>query len=134
MAKKAVVDAVAQGLAGWTACAIRPVNEQAEVADDAGPFLMVQYPVANASRTTHSPTYLEEGAARVLIHTERGSGIAQAIEWGEQIAALFRFKKINGVEFKSPTSPLVHDDNDDGLYFKTSVVLPYHYHFNDPAV
>lgn len=134
MAKKAVVDAVEQGLVGWTACAVRPANAEGEVSDDAAPFLLVQYPVANTARTTHSPTYVEEGAARILIHTKRGSGINQAIEWGEQLAARFRFKKINGVEFKAPTSPLVHDDNDDGLYFKTSVVIPYHYHFNDPEV
>lgn len=134
MAKKHVVDTVRQALAGWNSCPVYGPNELGEAPADGSPFILVQYPVANTIRTTHSPTYVEEGAARIVIATAIGAGANQAIEWGDELAGLFRFKKISGVEFKAPTSPLTHDDNDDGNYFKTSIVVPYHYHFNDPEV
>ncbi len=133
MAKQAVIAAIEQTLQAWADCPpILPVNESGEVDGTGALFLLVQYPVANTNRTTHSRSYVEEGAARILINAERGSGLKRTKELGEAIGSLFRYAKINGIEFKAPTSPLIHDDNDDGLYFKTSVVVPYVYHFDDP--
>lgn len=130
MAKPAVVSAVAERLAAnWTECALVGANLQGEVPQDGTPFILVQYPVANEYRTTHSPTYREEGAIRLMINVSTGSGTDQALAWGDQLGDLFRYKKFDGVECKSPTSPLIHDENDDGLYFRTSVVVPYHYTF-----
>lgn len=132
MAQKAVVDAVSARLAAqWSACPVYGSNVQGEVPLDGSPFLLTQYPVANVQRTTHSRTYREEGAIRLVISVERGSGIAQALAWGDQLATLFRGQTFGGVECKAPTSPLVHDDNDDGLYFRTSVVVPYWFSFRD---
>lgn len=133
MAKLAVITTVEGVLSGWPDCPQRlPVNEDGETDGTGKLFILVQYPVANAARTTHSRTFSEEGAARVVINAPRGGGIEDSINVGEQIATLFRGKRINGIEFKAPTSPLVHDDNEDGPYFKTSVVIPYVYHYWDP--
>ncbi|MHB2205068.1 hypothetical protein [Methylobacterium sp. CM6257] len=131
MAKLAVITTVEGVLSAWADCPPRmPVNEDGETDGTGDLFILVQYPVANSSRTTHSLSFVEEGAARIVIHEARGAGLEDSIKVGEDIGALFRAKKINGIEFKVPTSPLVHDDNDDGMYFKTSVVIPYVYHFD----
>lgn len=132
MAKLNVITTVEGVLSDWSDCPPRmPVNESGEVDGTGNLFILVQYPVANTDRTTHSLSFVEEGAARIVINAQRGVGLEDSIKLGEDIGNLFRAKKINGIEFKAPTSPLVHDDNDDGLYFKTSVVIPYVYHFDD---
>lgn len=132
MAKQIVITTVEGVLSAWPDCPKRmPVNEDGEPDGTGRIFLLVQYPVANSDRTTHSLSFVEVGAARVVIHESRGAGLEDSIKVGEDIGALFRAKKISGIEFGVPTSPLVHDDNDDGLYFKTTVVIPYVYHFDD---
>lgn len=138
MAKQLVVATVRQILTDWIpAAGDKPVivfpNGPEEPPQDASPYLAVQFPIANERRTTFSGTYVEEGAARVVILAERGSGTDWSLERGEEIARLFRSLKKNGVEFLTPTSPLMNDDNDDGNYFRTSVIVPYQYHFEDPA-
>lgn len=137
MAKQHVVETVRQVLAGWSpASGGKPVivfpNGPEEPPQDASPYLAVQFPVSNESRTTFSRTYVEEGAVRVVILAERGAGTDWPLGRGEEIAKLFRSLKKNGVEFLTPTSPLMNDDNDDGNYFRTSVIVPYLYHFDDP--
>lgn len=133
MAKQAVVSAV-EGLlnAEWSACPVEGVNlSKGDANDEGSDFLVVQYPVANNERLNHSRTYREEGGVRLVINTQRGIGGQIAIQRGEQLAALFRERKFGGVEFKTPSSPLIHDDNDDGIYFRTSIVIPYHYYYQD---
>ena len=132
MAKLAVIHAVEGVLSAWPECPPRKaVNDLGEVDGTGTLFLMVEYPVANGSRQTHGRDFAEEGAARILIHAERGSGLNHSIEIGEAIARLFRGHRIEGIDFHTPTSPLVNDGNDDGLYFKTSVVVPYTYYYDD---
>lgn len=133
VAKQAVITVVEAALSAWPECPSRmAVNESGQVDGSGDLYLLVQFPVANGARTTHSLSFVEEGAARILINAPSGSGIAESLAVGERIASLFRGKRIAGIQFGAPTSPLIHDDNDDGQYFKTSVVVPYVYHFDDP--
>lgn len=133
MAKKAVVDAVEALLeAEWTACPVEGVNlSTGDVNPEGLAFIAVQYPVSNNERLNHSRTYREEGGVRLVIMAPRGTGGEVAINTGEQLAALFRERKFRGVEFKTPSSPLIHDDNEEGIYFRTSIVVPYHYYYAD---
>ncbi|MBP1179971.1 hypothetical protein [Methylobacterium sp. PvR107] len=137
MAKKHVVATVKQVLTDWTPVSggkpdiVYPYGD-GQIPAAPSPYLFVQFPVANGERTTHSRSFVEEGAARIVIFSEAGGGIDWPLEIGEQLAALFRAKKINGVEFLTPTSPLINDDNNEVNQVKTSVVVPYLYHFDDP--
>lgn len=137
MAKQHVVATVKQVLTDWSPVAGgKPVivfpNGPEKPPPAPAPYCMVQFPVSDESRTTHSRSYVEEGAVRVVILAARGNGTDWPLARGEEIAKLFRSRKVNGVEFLTPTSPLMNDDNDDGNYFRTSVIVPYTYHFDDP--
>jgi hypothetical protein len=135
MAKKAVVEAVSARLAAnWdeNLAAIYDANSQTSTPAGGEPFLVLQFPVADTERLpVNNRYYREEGAFRVVIHTEAGAGADKALEWGDQIAAIFRDQEFDGVVCLVPTSPLTHDDNEDGNYFVTSVVCPYRYDFAD---
>jgi hypothetical protein len=133
MAKKAVVDAVRARLAAnWNEAdaAIFDANSEGSTPADGTPFIILQFPVSDSEKpavgTRH---YLEEGAFRIVIHTQRGGGADQALQWGDTIAGIFRDLKFDGVECLVPSSPLTHDDNDQGQYFVASVVVPYRYQF-----
>lgn len=136
MAEQAVVEAVEARLREiWDEtgrCPIIGANDQGNTPSEGQPFLLVQYPVSNTVRTTHSPSYREEGGFRIMINTERATGIQTPMQWGHELAAAFRYKKFGGVETQAPTTPLIHDDNEDGNYYRTSVVVPYSYTFFDP--
>ncbi|WP_210482747.1 phage tail terminator-like protein [Microvirga antarctica] len=132
MARKAVIEAVTARLAAqWTSCPIIPTNRSGDRPRDGSPFLVVQFPVANTARLTHSAYYREEGAFRIVIATERGEGMATPLAWADELAALFRSQRFDGVRCKTPGSPLIHDENDDGAYFVTSIVVPYFFDFQD---
>jgi hypothetical protein len=90
----------------------------------------VQFPVA---RTNKPPVgtrlYREEGGFRIVILAQNGAGLEDVLTWADGLAALFRDVKFDGVECQVPGSPFLDDSNDDGLYFKASIVCPYTYHF-----
>lgn len=137
MAKQHVIKTVRQILTAWTPSAgdkpaIVYPNGPEEPPEAPAPYLAVQFPVSNESRTSFDRSYVEDGAARIVILAERGGGTDWSMQLGEEIAKLFRSRKINGVEFLTPTSPILNDDNDEGNYFRTSIVAPYTYHFDDP--
>ncbi|MBP2495384.1 hypothetical protein ABID82_002283 [Methylobacterium sp. PvP062] len=137
MAKKLVMDTVKQVLTAWTPADGPPLvgvypNGAGKAPKAPNPYFYVQFPVANSDRTTHSRSYVEEGAARIVILAEVGSGTDWLARRAEEVERLFRSLKKNGIEFQTPTSPLMNDDNDNGNYFLASVVVPYLYHFDDP--
>jgi hypothetical protein len=132
VAKLAVTTTVEGVLSAWPQCPARMrVNEKGQVDGTGTLFLLVQYPVANGERWSVGRDFTEVGGVRFVIHAERGSGTDESQKLGEEIAKLFRGQRINGIEFGAPTSPLINDANDAGAYFKTSVVVPYVYHFDD---
>ena len=134
MARKAVVDAVHAYLAAnWTACAILEINADLQAPADGAPFIAVEFPVANGEKTTLGHSYRETGGFRVIIATERGAGVSKALDYGEQLRALFLDRTFGGVDTRpfSPTSPRVDDLAYDGNYFRTYIVVPYLYISNN---
>jgi len=133
MARKAVVDAVEARLAAhWTRCPVIGINLQGEPPHDASPYLVVQYPIAETARVSLGTAYYrEEGAIRFVLHVRRNRGLAEGLSWADELAALFRYQKFDGVECQAPTSPFIDDSNDEGAYFLLSVVAPYTHTFRD---
>lgn len=137
MAKQHVVATVEAALAAWLPAAgtkppIYAPNTRGRPPSGGAAFVDTQYPVAFTGRVSHSRSYVEEGAVRLVIETVSGSGISQALVWSEELAALFRSRKIDGIVFGEPTSPTTNNDNRDGNYCETSISIPYRYYFNDP--
>lgn len=133
MARIEVKHAVEATLKAWPGCPpIQPVNEGSNLDGKGTLFLRIQYPVSNNWRTTHGRDFAEEGGVRILIAAPSNEGGTEpSFELGQAIGDLFRARTIAGVEFRTPSTPLVHDDNDNGMYFKTSVVIPYFYQYGD---
>jgi hypothetical protein len=133
MARKSVVDAVEAYLAdNWDACPVIGMNEGAETPELGTAFIIVQFPVVTTSRfAINEGYYREEGAIRLVIQTERGSGTDTPLQYADELAALFRYKSIGGVKTQTPSSPRLDDSNDQGAYFATSLVIPYTFDFTD---
>ena len=133
MARMEVITAVRARLAAnWSAAPVYDNNSQGSTPEDASPFVILQFPLANTERwPVNQRYYVEEGAFRVVIHTQRGSGEDLALQWSDQIADIFRDQTFAGVECKVPSSPLLDDENDQGPYFATSLVVPYVYRYTD---
>jgi hypothetical protein len=132
MAKKQVIDAVEARLgAVWDGLPVFGANAEGEPPSDGTPFLMVQYPVSETRRlpvTTFA--YWEEGGIRIVLNEARGVGLAKTTERCEALAELFRDQTFDGVVCRVPSSPFIDDDNEDGNYFQTSIVVPYTYAFS----
>jgi len=135
MARKEVVDAVRARLAAnWDTndAAIYDANSQGSTPTEGDPFIIVQFPVAETVRwPVNQRYYREEGGFRILIHTERGSGDQLAHEFADEISDIFRDQSFGGVHCGVPSTPLFDDENDQGLYYVTSVVVPYTFNFSD---
>lgn len=131
MAQPGVVTAVEARLGEeFAGAAVISANTERETPTDGSPYLLVQYPVAEVERLSVSDRYYQEkGGFRVVIHATRDGGLTEAVDIGDQVAALFRDQKFGGVECRVPSSPLIHDDNEEGMYFVTSVVVPYVFNF-----
>ncbi|MBN8958580.1 MAG: hypothetical protein J0H17_18745 [Rhizobiales bacterium] len=132
MASKAVVDAVEARLAAnWSTCPIFGINDEATPPADGSPFLIVQYPIASARGITvgapGANVHREEGTFRIVIHTERGGGTAKGLQWGDEIAAIFRTKAFDGVRTFSPSPPIEDDTNESGVYYAHSISVPYQF-------
>lgn len=116
--------------ANWTLTPIVSGNGPQEPPAGADAFVVVQYPVVNASKPVLQRTYWEEGAARIVLNVASGSGLEYGLGLQDQLASLFREVKFDGVETFSPASSPVNDANDDGQWFEFSVSVPYRYQFN----
>lgn len=133
MASKAVEDAIDSYLAAnWSNSAIYTENQQGEIPDDGSSFIILQFPVSNVERVqVNEPFYREEGGFRIVIATQRGAGTATIRSWGEQLATLFRDKKIGTVNCRVPSEPFTDDQSDKGLYFQGSMIVPFDRTFHD---
>ncbi|MBA9071629.1 pyruvate/2-oxoglutarate/acetoin dehydrogenase E1 component [Methylobacterium sp. RAS18] len=133
MAKKAVVDAVETRLQErFSACPVFGINLQGETPEDGSTFVQVQYPVANTTTMDLAGTYYrEEGAIRIIVNAQRGAETAAGLTLADDLAALFRNKKFGGVQTFAPSSPVIDDRNEEGMYFALSFAVPFQFDFTD---
>jgi len=131
MALSAVSAAIEARLAdNWTRCPVRGLNAlDAEPPADNSAFIEVQYPVATSDQISMGApganVWRDEGAFRILLTIESGSGVTQALAWVDELAALFRGKVFDGVRTFAPTQPVLDDRNDAGGWFTLSFAVPY---------
>ena len=136
MARKEVIDAVTARLAAnWDEndAAIYDANSVETTTPAEGqPFIVLQFPLADTNRwPVNQRYYREEGSFRLVIHTERGSGTNVANEFADELADIFRDQTFGGVQCGVPSTPFFDDENDRGLYFVTSLVVPYTFNYSD---
>ncbi|WP_173087368.1 phage tail terminator-like protein [Devosia sp. 1635] len=134
MARLAVVVAVQARLdALWTRCTVFDENSQGSTPEDGSPFLQLQFPFADAARISFgvpgANTHREEGAFRLLLNMERGTGGAQGRAWAAELEAMFLNKHFSGVETFVPSSASSDDANENGQYFTYAVAVPYRFDF-----
>lgn len=96
----------------------------------ANAFVVVQYPVENARHPVLQRTYLEEGAARLVLNVRSGIQLSYGLGLADDLATLFRTVRFDGVETFAPSAPIINDQNDDGNWFELAVVVPYRYQFD----
>ncbi|OHV17551.1 hypothetical protein BK022_04975 [Methylorubrum extorquens] len=108
------------------------MNLQGETPEDGSTFVQVQYPVANTTTMDLAGTYYrEEGAIRIIVNAQRGAETAAGLTLADDLAALFRNKKFGGVQTFAPSSPVIDDRNEEGMYFALSFAVPYQFDFTD---
>lgn len=132
MPSKAVAEAFQSRLGTtWNGIPVVGIDTIPEPPDDAEAFIVVQYPVVNASQPVLGRRFFEEGAARIVLNIKEGIGLAQGLEWADALAALFRVDDLAlGLETFAPEAPVVDDTNDDGNWFSFAVIVPFRYQFD----
>lgn len=134
MAKSEVVKAVTDRLAAqWSRTLVYDENVDGSTPEDGSPFLQVQFPYCTNERITFgmpgSNVYREEGAFRLLLHVERGSGGDQGREWAGELEALFLGQHFDGVQTFAPNSASSDDANEDGAYYTLAIAVPYRFDY-----
>lgn len=128
MAQKAVVDAVkARQAAGWTTVPVFYPNDATTPPADGSAFVQVQFPIGIEERSALAHSYREEGAVRFIIHVPIRTGIGTGATYADELRALFRCVRFDGVETYTPGPPT--DLGLDGAYYKLSVSVRYTYDF-----
>lgn len=130
MAHPTVVSEVAARLAAnWSTTPIIGLNTQGETPADGSPFMLVDYPLADVERMSiGTRLYRETGGFRLVLHIERGSGIATGLTQSEALAAIFRDQKFGAglaVNTLAPGSPIIDERNESGAYVRLITVVIY---------
>lgn len=131
MASAAVITAVEARIAANWAGTFQDLNAGADPPADGSPFLVAQFPVANAEQISigapGAEVFREEGAIRFVYSIPRGAGVLPWQATLETLLALFRAKQFGGVNTWAPTSPTFDDSDADGQYWKITAVVPYYF-------
>jgi len=114
----------------WTQCPVL-LDQSVDPPATANAFIVVQYPVQNSRHPVLQRTYLEEGAARLVLNVRSGLELSYGLGLADTLASLFRTVRFDGVETFAPSAPIINDQNDDGNWFELAVVVPYRYQFDD---
>lgn len=134
MAQSVVVNAFADRLdVHWSKAPVLDENSVGSTPADGSPYLLLQFPFSTSARITFGApganVYREEGAARLVLHVERGQGAIEGRSWADELATLFRDKHFDGVETLAPTSASSDDSNEDGNYYVLAIAVPYRFDF-----
>lgn len=130
MARQAVVDAVEEYLAdNWSAVPIFGENTLGVTPANGSPFVVVQYPYAISRQISigapGANVWRDDGAFRLVIHVERGTGAKQGRQWADELADLFRGKNLTVLQTHAPSAPVTDDRNDKATYWVMSIAVPY---------
>jgi hypothetical protein len=132
MARKYVEDQVEAYLkANWTACEIRTENNSLRAPASGEPFITLQFPYSRTIRwALNERYYREEGGIRLVLSIEKGEGTERLTTWGDQLADLFRDRRIGKVECQVPSAIAVDSgDYPEGPYILSAIVVPYTYNY-----
>jgi hypothetical protein len=130
MASLAVITAVKARLAASDITTpVRHPNADFQPPADGSAFVAIQYPLASEAQTTFGApgnnVFREEGVIRFVVNIPRGADIEVAASIAEQLRALFRSARFDGVRCYAPTSLVFNDGNDEGNYSRASIAVPY---------
>jgi hypothetical protein len=134
MARSEVVDAVRSRItSNWTDAPLYDENSEGSTPADGSAFIQLQFPYSPSDRISFgnpgNNTYREEGAFRILIHVQRGTGGNQGREWADELAALFLGKHFDGVETFAPETASSDDGNESGNFYTYAVAVPYRFDY-----
>lgn len=132
MASAAVMAAVEAHVgAAWTLTIIKTPNGGGRVPKDGGPFLEIEYPVANSQQITVGAPgqniYREQGAFRLVLSIPVGKGFQDFATQFDVLLAACRGKSFDGVSTWAPSPPVTNDNSDRGAYFEISSSCPYYF-------
>jgi hypothetical protein len=134
MPAKAVIDAVqARLVANWTATVVVDYDTNA-YPPDLDAFLVHQYPVVNGAKPVLNRIFWEEGGIRFVLNVRRGIGLAQGSEWSDDLAALFREVKFDGVQCFETSGPIIDDTIEEGDWISYAVIVRYRYEYTTPII
>ncbi|MHB2265662.1 phage tail terminator-like protein [Aliihoeflea sp. PC F10.4] len=130
MARQSVVDTVEAYLAAeWSVVPVFGENVEGETPEDGSPFIVLQYPYVTSRQVSlgapGANIWRDDGAFRVVIHVERGSGVKVGRQWADEIADIFRGKDLGILQTWAPTAPVTDDRNPAATYYILSFSVPY---------
>jgi len=135
MPAKAVIDAVQTRLvANWTETLIVDYDTTAYPPDDVDAFLVHQYPVVNGAKPVVDRLFWEEGGIRFVLNVRRGIGLEQGLTWSDELSALFRYSKFDGVETFETSGPIIDDTTEEGDWISYAIVVRYRYEYTTTLV
>lgn len=132
MPAKAVADAVNTYLAAsWSATIVVPYDTLADPSAISTAFLVAQYPVVNGIKPVLGRHFWEEGAIRLVLNVRRGIGLAQGLEWCDELRLMFRDVKFgDGLETFTPDGPVIDNNIEEGDWISYSIIVPYRYQYD----
>src|SRR4029450_3062612 len=134
MPAKAVIDAVqARLVANWTATVVVDYDTNA-YPPDLDAFLVHQYPVVNGAKPVVDRVFWEEGGIRFVLNVRRGIGLAQGLEWSDELAALFREVKFGDVQCFETSGPIIDDTIEEGDWISYAVIVRYRYEYTTSLI
>jgi hypothetical protein len=130
MPSRAAYDAVQTRAAQWTRATILPFGVAAQPPVDGTAFLQIQFPVSGGSHVgmaaVGNRTFRETGVVRFVLSWPRGSAIETALDWMDELRALFRAAELGSLRTWTPSAPLLNDDSEDGQYVLLSFVVEFY--------
>jgi hypothetical protein len=132
MSSKAVVDAVAARLAAhWTFCPVLVDGSDVESPANGDPYVMVQFPFAREEQITigapgHN-VFRENGGIRIVLSWRTGQKLDQALDWIDQLRAIFRGAQFDGVNCYAPSPSSLDNAQHTGSRVLLSSAVPYYF-------
>lgn len=117
----------------WDRCPVLDGLATRKPPADGGPFLTLQFPVSRSDQISigapGANVFRETGVCRLVLSVPSGVATAAALAWADDLAALFRSRRFDGVDTGAPDSAVLSDAEEAGAYAVLSVLIPYTFDF-----